>query len=200
MLKTAWQLFTYGEGGDAIVELEIRLKDSVQHDGLVLLTLAQLYVMAGQGETTLVPGEGPAADTGKWDLNKPRFLKRALQILEEARRVRPDDAFVEYLVADAIRAGGDLEKATEYLNTGKEKCSLLSSVEILQKYQDLLSAVAVQISMDSPVYPESAVLSSVRGEVVLDLLEQIAERYAKNDIYRNKQIYRELQLYSNSNL
>lgn len=169
VLRMAWELFSYGEGGDAIIELEIRLQESVIHDGLLLLTLAQLYVLAGQGEPTLVPVEGPAADTGSWDRNKSRFLSRAKQILEEARSIRPDDSCVEFLYADAVRAEGDLESAAKYSEAGLGKCSLLSSLEVIRKHQDLTPAAALQVSMDTPSYPSSAG-SFRKGEVVLDVL------------------------------
>jgi TonB family protein len=169
-LKLAQELFEYGEGGDAIVELELRLEESVVHDGLLLLTLAQLYVLAGQGEPTLVPTEGPAGDTGSWEKNKPRFLKRAIHLLNEARQIRPDDGCVDYLHADAVRALGDLKTADQYFMAGKGKCSLLSSLEMLARYQHLSPSSAVQTGMDSPVYPADAAADAVRGEVVLDLL------------------------------
>ena len=170
VLDTARDLFAYGEGGDAIIELELYLERARDRSGLVHLTLGQLYVMAGQGEPSLVPVEGPAADTGSWERNRPRFLRRAETVLQEARRIRPDDAAVDYLLADAARAGGDMDAAEERVASGLRKCSLFSSFEILATYQMLRPTEAVQIKAVPPIYPRSAAMAGIRGEVELDVL------------------------------
>ncbi len=135
-LDLAWDLFHEGSGSDGMVELETTMGRTRRHP-LVLLTLAQLYVMAGQGVPELLPTEGPAADTGDWDRNRTRLLARARRLLDEVGRVRPDDAAVDYLLADAARAGGDFAAADSLVRRAAGKCTGGAGFEIMRRYQQL---------------------------------------------------------------
>ena len=72
-----------GSGSDGMIEMELGLADGHRHS-LMLLTLGQLYLLAGQGDPDLLPVEGPAADVGNWDRNRARLLARAEKLLLEA--------------------------------------------------------------------------------------------------------------------
>ncbi len=166
-LDTAWDLFRSGEGADAVAELEFHLEERPRPGGLVLLTLAQLYVMAGQGVPDVAPREGPAASDGDWDADRERYLTRALDVLDRCRSRRPDDAVVDYLAGDAERARGRMEEAAELVASARRKCSYPASFEILRRYQDLQHVPATQETPVSPVWPSGVTRG---GEVVLDLL------------------------------
>jgi len=146
------------------------LAGNARPDPLVLLTLGQLYVMAGQGVPELVPGEGPAADTGDWERNRKRFLARARTVLESVGELRPDDSAVDYLIADALRAGGDLAGAETRVAGGMEKCTIPASMDILARYQELLRTPAAQIDGPAPDYPAELADRGIAGDVVQDLL------------------------------
>ena len=162
-------LFQAGEGSDAIMELELCLADHGSH-GLLHLTLGQLYLMAGQGEPELLPSEGPAADVGDWSRNRQRLLARAEELLQAAVRERPDDAAVEYLLADVARARGDSVAAERSFAAGRRKCTLPRSFEILRRYQALNPYPARLLEGVAPDYPLDALQDGKTGEVVLDLL------------------------------
>jgi len=166
-LATAWDLFDAGEGADAIAELELHLEEHPRPGGLVLLTLAQLYVMAGQGEPDLVPREGPAADTGDWKRNKSRFLARAETLINRCRTLRPDDAVVDYLLGDCLRARGDFEKADDAVAAARSGCSFTASFDLLRRYQGLGRISPEQATPASPKWPAGVTKG---GEVELDLL------------------------------
>jgi TonB family protein len=166
-LDTAWDLFQAGEGADAIAELEFHLEEHPRPGGLALLTLAQLYVLAGQGEPGLVPREGPAADTGDWKRNKSRFLKRAEELIERCRPSRPDDAVLDYLLGDSLRARGDFAAAEESVAAARRKCSFTASFDLLRRYQGLGKVSPQQITPAAPKWPSGVTRG---GEVELDLL------------------------------
>jgi TonB family protein len=142
----------------------------------MLLTLGQLYMIAGQGKPELLPSEGPAADTGDWDRNKERLLGRARKLLTEARDKRPDDAAVEYLLADVERAAGNFEAAEEHQLSGTEKCTGGRSFRILRQYQELNQYPPKFLGGPPPAYPDAAARKGISGDVVCDLLIDPAGR------------------------
>lgn len=170
ILSTAHELFLMGEGGDAVVELELYLAEKPQGEGPVLMTLGLLYVLAGQGEPSIQPREGPAAITGDWSVDRPRLLTRAEALLRKAAVRRPDDAFVDYLLADAARGRGEMEAAAALVEQGLGKCTLAASTDILLRYRDLGVHPAKQTGDVALEYPAAAARDGISGEVVLDLL------------------------------
>ncbi|MFH1842988.1 MAG: TonB family protein [bacterium] len=177
-LDECWDLYRSGEGADAITALELCLEDHAP-TGVLLLTLGQLYLMAGQGEPELLPSEGPAADVGNWSRNKERLLARAGKILGQAVAKRPDDAAIEYLLADVARAAGDSLASQRSLAAGHQKCTVPRSFEIVRSYQDLYPHPARLREGVTPDYPAAAVTEKVTGEVVLDLLIDPAGQVAQ---------------------
>ena len=168
-LDACYALYSSREGGDAIMELELFLQDH-SGEGLLLLTLAQLYVLAGQGEPECLPTEGPAADVGDWPRNKERLLGRAQTLLERAAELRPDDGAVDFLQADVARARGDQAAARAAESRGSAKCTLPRSFDTLRRYQELGLRAARLLESVTPTYPEQALRAGLSGEVVLDLL------------------------------
>ncbi|MBU0741049.1 energy transducer TonB [bacterium] len=170
VLSTAHALFLVGEGGDAVIELELYLSGQGRGEGLAWLTLGQLYVLAGQGEPSIEPREGPGAITGDWDVDRPRLLARAEKVLRVAASLRPDDSVVDFLLADAARARGDMPAAAALVEQGLGKCTLASSTAVLVRYQGLNPHPAAQTGGVEPEYPAAAARDGISGEVVLDLL------------------------------
>jgi len=163
------ELFRDGSGSDGMIELEMALEAGRRHS-LTLLTLGQLYMMAGQGEPTLRPVEGPAADVGDWDRNRVRLLGRAESLLAEAAALRPDDGAVVYLQADVARAQGNLEMAAELVARAMTLCTGGRSFNILRFYQVLNRYPARYLGGPAPEYPQAALRERLTGEVVLDVL------------------------------
>ncbi|MFO7610357.1 MAG: TonB family protein [Candidatus Krumholzibacteriia bacterium] len=163
------EYFRGGSGSDGMLELELTMAETGRHP-LVLLTLGQLYLMAGQGVPELLPEEGPAADTGDWERNRPRLLGRARALLEETARSRPDDAAVDYLLADVARAGGDAAAAERHAARGRGKCTGGRSFTILRQYQELNLYPARLEANPPPQYPARALQERTAGRVTLDLL------------------------------
>lgn len=168
-LGTCSEFFREGSGSDGMIEMELGLQAGHRHS-LMLMTLGQLYLLAGQGNPDLLPVEGPAADLGSYELNKPRLLGRARQLLQEALAGRPDDAAVDYLLADVARAGGDLATAETLVRRGAQKCTGGRSFRILQQYQELYQHPPKHRGGPAPEFPQSAVNKGIGGDVVLDLL------------------------------
>lgn len=169
LLASCSALFRDGSGSDAIVEMEMGLDQGLRHP-LLLVTLGQLYNMAGQGEPGLMPNEGPAADVGDWKRNQKRLLGRARTLLGEALAERPDDAAIDYLLADAARTAGDLAQADSLAARGRTKCTGGRSFRALELYQQLNRYPAQYRGGAAPVYPPSAMARGLSGDVVLDLL------------------------------
>ena len=169
LLGTCSQFFREGSGSDGMIELELALEEGINHS-LIDLTLGQLYLLAGQGEPGLLPAEGPAADIGNWEKNKIRLLDRSHQLLQRASRQRPDDAVVDYLLADAARAAGDLQLAAEYVAQGMNKCTGGRSIGALRMYQQLNRYPAKYLGGASPEFPAEAVAQQISGDVTIDLL------------------------------
>jgi len=163
------EFFREGSGSDGMIELEMNLAAGRRH-WLTYLTLGQLYLLAGQGDPDLLPVEGPAADRGSYELNKPRLLGRARTLLLKAGSLRPDDAAVDYLLADVARAAGDAIGAAELVARGQSQCTGGRSFRILQQYQDLYEHPPRYLGGPAPEFPAAAVAAGISGEVVLDLL------------------------------
>ena len=168
-LATCYEFYSEGSGSDGMIEMELCLDRGIDHP-LVRLTLAQLYLMAGQGEPKLLPVEGPAADTGDWHRNRRRLLQRARSLLESVGDDRPDDAAVDYLLADVARAEGEVVQAAELEARGYGKCTGGASFDLLRQYQDLNRYPARLLALPTPEYPQAAVQANLSGPVVLDLL------------------------------
>ena len=158
-----------GSGSDGMIEMELGLADGHRHS-LMLLTLGQLYLMAGQGDPDLLPVEGPAADVGDWDRNRIRLLRRAEDLLQEAAETRQDDAAVDYLLADVARARGDQARAAELVASGMHKCTAGRSFGILWQYQQLNNYPPRYLGGTSPEFPQTALEKGIEGDVVLDVL------------------------------
>jgi len=169
LLAVCAEMYGEGSGSDGMIELEMALARGERHP-LLFIVLGQLYLMAGQGEPTLLPTEGPAADTGDWAVNKPRLLGRAGDLLSEAGAARTDDAAVDYLLADVARAAGRMTEAEALTIRGWDKCTGGRSFEILRGYQQLGRYPAKVTSAGSPVYPAEAVKRGASGTVTLDIL------------------------------
>ena len=168
-LGTCSEYFRDGSGSDGMIEMELGLADGHRHS-LMLLTLGQLYLLAGQGDPDLLPVEGPAADVGNWERNRTRLLGRAEKLLQEAAETRLDDAAVDYLLADVARAKGNRERAAALVASGITKCSGGRSFGTLWQYQQLNKYPPRFMGGPSPEFPHSAVDKGVSGEVVLDVL------------------------------
>ncbi len=158
-----------GSGSDGMIEMELGLEEGHRHS-LMLLTLGQLYLMAGQGDPDLLPVEGPAADVGDWDRNRTRLLRRAEDLLLEAAETRLDDAAVDYLLADVARARGNQARAAELVASGMLKCTGGRSFAILWQYQKLNNYSPRYLGGPPPEFPQAALNKGVEGDVVLDVL------------------------------
>ncbi|MEN8007263.1 MAG: energy transducer TonB [Candidatus Krumholzibacteriota bacterium] len=163
------EYFRDGSGSDGMIEMELGLAAGHRHS-LMLLTLGQLYLLAGQGDPDLLPVEGPAADVGNWKRNKARLLGRAEKLLLEAGTTRLDDATVDYLLADVARAGGEADRAAALVAAGLEKCTGGRTFGILWQYQQLNKYPPRFKGGPSPEFPRSAVDKGIGGDVVLDVL------------------------------
>jgi len=163
------EYFRDGSGSDGMIEMELGLQEGYRHS-LMLLTLGQLYLMAGQGDPDLLPVEGPAADVGDWDRNRTRLLRRAEELLQEAAAARLDDAAVDYLLADVARSRGDQELADELVVSGMEKCTAGRSFSTLWQYQKLNNYPPRYLGGPSPEFPQAALNKGVEGDVFLDVL------------------------------
>jgi len=163
------EYFREGSGSDGMIEMELGIEEGHRHS-LMLLTLGQLYLMAGQGDPDLLPVEGPAADVGDWGRNRTRLLRRAAGLLQEAAETRLDDAAVDYLLADVARARGDQARAAELGASGMLKCTGGRSFGILWQYQKLNNYSPRYLGGSSPEFPQAALNKGVEGDVILDIL------------------------------
>ena len=168
-LGTCSEFFRDGSGSDGMIEMEMGLNQGHRHS-LMLLTLGQMYLLAGQGNPDLLPVEGPVADLGSYKLNKPRLLGRARELLTEALGKRPEDAAVDYLLADVARTSGDMEEAERLTASGQKKCTGGRSFGTLLMYQELYEHPPRYLGGPGPVFPQTAVNKGIGGDVVLDLL------------------------------
>ncbi len=163
------EFFRDGSGSDGMIELEMGLAGGLRHP-LMLLTLGQQYLMAGQGDPALLPVEGPAADVGDWPRNQKRLLGRARELLLECLEKRPNDAAVDYLLADVARAEEKFDEAAEWVWRGEQKCTGGRSFRILKGYQLLYDYPPKYLGGVGPEYPAAALEAAITGDVVLDLL------------------------------
>lgn len=169
LLGISSEYFRHGSGSDGMIELELALEDGFRHS-LLLLTLGQLYLLAGQGDPALLPVEGPAADVGDWPRNRQRLLGRAGDLLRECQLQRPDDAAVDYLLADVERAAERFEAALDLARSAESKCTGGRSFRVMKQYQALNDYPSKYLGGPSPEYPERALNAGLTGDVVLDLL------------------------------
>jgi TonB family protein len=169
LLSLVSELHRERSGRDGMVEMELAYARGERHP-LVLAALGQFYLLAGQGEPSLLPREGPARDVGSWERNRPRLLGRARMLLEEAGRVWSDDAGIDYLLADVARAGGDTITAAARAAAAADKCTGGRTFGLMQFYQQLNRYPARHEGGPAPVYPAAARRDREQGEVVVDLL------------------------------
>ncbi len=180
-LALAWRLFEQGSGGDAVAELESYLREH-DSDPDVLLTLGQLYLLAGLGGESVVPREGPAARTGDPEGDRAAWLARAASLLAEAAAFKSDDSVVDYLRAEVAREQGDVEAAMATELQGMRKCSCAESLEVVRRYQRVRTYPAQVTSPIRPAYPDAARRQKRQGSVRLDLLIDPEARVVQVDI------------------
>lgn len=169
LLSLVSELHRERSGRDGMVEMELAYARGERHP-LVLTALGQFYLLAGQGEPSLLPREGPARDVGNWERNRPRLLGRARVLLEEAGRSWGDDAGIDYLLADVARAGGDTTAAAARVAAAAGKCTGGRTFGLMQFYQQLNRYPARHEGGPAPVYPAASMRDREQGEVVVDLL------------------------------
>ncbi|PID80700.1 hypothetical protein CSB20_06160 [bacterium DOLZORAL124_64_63] len=169
LLELCSTYFREGSGVDSILELEMALEAGSRHP-LLLMTLGQLYLMAGQGDPDLLPLEGPVADVGDWSRNRQRLLGRAEELLTEAGEQRPWDAAVDYLLADVWRARENFPRAEAFVFQGAAKSTSGRGFALLVLYQQLYRHPGKYQGGPGPEYPADALGRGLTGDVVLDLL------------------------------
>lgn len=169
LLSVASELHRERSGSDAMVELELALGRGERHP-LLLVALGQFYLLAGQGEPSLLPKEGPARDLGDWARNQPRLLGRARLLLGEAAAAWGDDAGIDYLLADVARAAGDTAQAASLVAAAAGKCTGGRTFGLMRFYQQLNRYPARHEGGPAPEYPAEAMDLREQGEVVVDLL------------------------------
>ncbi len=165
----ALDLFHIQNGGDGIDVLESALAVDSDQPWLQLL-LAQIYVMAGQGEPHCQPTGGPTAPSGNWSRDQARWLDRADELLADLKNVWPDDGLVDFLRADGARAGDDPEKAAEFDHMGRSGCSYRESLQFVRALRDLRTRPARVLEPIVPEYPSECARQGIQGLVMLDLL------------------------------
>ena len=167
--QEARELFLVRTGGDASILLEMAIGELGEHPWLNLM-LAQIYILAGQGEPHCVPTSGPLAPAGDWGRDRLRLLERGMDLLEGLSLAWTDDGIVDFLKADAARARGDHASAAEHDFRGRQKCSHTESLDLLAMMRDLRRRPAELLELPEPVYPPSAARRRAQGVVVFDLL------------------------------
>lgn len=168
-LAEARELLDLENGGDAIVVLELALAEHPRSPWLRFL-LAQLYIMAGQGEEHCEPYGGPVRATGDWPADRQRYLGRAEQLLSDLAGTWSDDGMVWFLRADAARAAGDNDRASEFDLAGRERCTRLETLAMISEIRDLGRKPAELLTPIVPEYPADCLQERVTGEVLLDVL------------------------------
>ncbi|MBM4131542.1 hypothetical protein FJ250_11050 [bacterium] len=169
LLALVSELYRERSGGDGIVEMELAYAQGERHP-LALTALGQLYLLAGQGEPSLLPKEGPARDVGSWERNRPRLLGRARLLFTQAGQAWDDDAGIDYLLADVARAAGDTVLAATHVTAAAGKCTGGRTFGLMQFYQQLNRYPARHEGGPAPVYPPAALNAREQGEVIVDLL------------------------------
>lgn len=179
VLDEALELFHLANGGDAVVVLEDALESMPRSPWLRLL-LAQIYILAGQGEPHCLPYAGPAAPRGDWPEDRRRILERADHLLADLAGTWSDDGVVWFLRADAARALDRLEEAGQYDLQGRRCCSRRETLVFVSDVRDLTRKPAELITPIVPEYPQECLRKRIRGTVVLDLLIDPEGRVAES--------------------
>jgi TonB family protein len=177
-LEEALELFHLRNGGDAAVVLELGLEANPRSPWLLLL-LAQIYLLAGQGEPHCLPSSGQAEPQGDWPRDRARLLDLADARLRELSGVWPDDALVAFLRADVARARDDHAAAAELDMRGRTLCTHMASLDLIRDLRDLRLRAPRVIAPIAPQYPAACVREEVTGEVLLDLLVDPQGRIAE---------------------
>lgn len=167
--EEALELFDLENGGDGAVALEMGLRQDPGNPWLMLL-LAQIYLLAGQGELHCQPSTGPVAPTGDGFADQRRLFMRASELLAELSEIWTDDSVIDFLRADLYRILGEQDLAAEFDFQGRTKCSHLESLSLLRRVRVLERRPARVVAPISPDYPEECVRKGIQGEVLLDLL------------------------------
>ncbi|MEZ4387596.1 MAG: TonB family protein [Candidatus Krumholzibacteriia bacterium] len=179
ILDEARELFDLQNGGDAVVVLEDGLRREPT-SAWIRLFLAQIYILAGQGEPHCLPSGGPAAPRGDWPADRRRCLERADRLLGQLAATWPDDGIVWFLRADAARALDDPEAASEDDLQGRRCCTRLESLEFIADLRDLQRKPGELITPIAPEYPEACLRKRITGRVELDLLVDPEGRVAES--------------------
>ncbi len=183
VLEEARELFDLANGGDAVVVLEAGLGRHPTSPWLKLF-LAQVYILAGQGEPHCLPTGGPAAPTGDWPTDRRRCLARADHLLSQLGGDWRDDGIVWFLRADAARAMDDPEAAGAFDLEGRRCCTRQESLSFIAGLRDLGRKPAELLTPIVPEYPQECLRRRIQGRVVLDLLVdpqgRVAEAVAVN--------------------
>jgi TonB family protein len=132
--------------------------------------LAQIYLLAGQGEPHCLPSSGALAPRGDWELDRRRLLARSGDLLTRLGRAWPDDGTVDFLRADVDRARDDQEAAAEHDFRGRGKCTHTETLDLLRQMRGLGLRPAKIVEPIAPNYPEEAARRRIEGEVTVDLL------------------------------
>jgi hypothetical protein len=167
--EEARHLFLMQNGGDASVLLEMAIAEQGRYPWLMLM-LAQIYILAAQGEPHCLPSSGPVNLSGDWHQDRLRLLKRGEDLLARLSRAWPDDGVVDFLRADAARARDDHAAAATHDHEGRKKCSHIESLNLLIEMRGLLRRPAAVLSLPEPEYPDAALRRRAEGEVLFDLL------------------------------
>lgn len=165
----AQHLFRSHNGGDASELLEIAIAEQGGHPWLLLL-LAQIYLLAGQGEPHCLPSSGPLAPGGDWSRDRERLLERGEDLLNQLARIWSDDSVVDFLAADLARIRDDHAGAAELDHLGRRNCSHMESLELLASLRGLHRRPAELLTLPDPAYPAAAIARRAQGEVVFDIL------------------------------
>jgi len=179
VLDEALELFGLGNGADAVVVLEDGLTRMPRSPWLRLM-LAQIYILAGQGEPHCLPYQGPAAPRGHWPDDRRRLLENADRLLADLAGSWSDDGIVWFLRADAARALDVPEIAGEYDLAGRQRCSRRETLDFVAGLRDLGRKPAELLTGIAPVYPEACLRKRIEGTVVLDLLVDPQGRVAES--------------------
>jgi TonB family protein len=169
VMARAQDLFDHGAGGDAVSVLERGLVE-VGSQPWLLLFLAQIYLLAGQGEPHCLPLTGPAAPTGDWTADRLRLLDRADILLVRLQELWRDDAAVVFLRADVARSRDDHATAADLDHQGRRLCTHMETFDLLRELRGLTFRPAKVLAPIAPAYPEAAARRRIQGEVVFDVL------------------------------
>jgi len=168
VMAQARDLFVHGAGGDAVSVLERGLVEVGSQPWLSLF-LAQIYLLAGQGEPHCLPLTGPAAPAGDWAADRLRLLDRADILLARLQELWRDDAAVVFLRADVARSRDDHATAADLDHQGRQQCTHMETFDLLRELRGLTLRPAKVLAPIAPAYPEAAARRRIQGEVFFDL-------------------------------